>query len=544
MLEEMLAMPGTTAEPLDGFKVVGGTFWVSATDFKIVHRWSRSELIGYDESPEFALTVTGAAVAKERVCVIGTTEYVRKFGLVLRSTTKAKERWEWHRAHDISIGNEADTPERRINNRRNEILDRSPPTAMLWAQLTSAGHVSGDWDLECQIPDAVLERLAGDVTARRVNTISIGIEWVAGLVKHLLLGAGTTWGLFKLSDDGSPEPLWGHVTSITWTESAAHPSDRQIVSEKLGDVCEEWTKAFAKKCEEEKDQLWRRRTASVLGLMAKTITSNNADSAGNLSCKLDQASEFLQRLDEALHQQKGPFNDEKYFLWAHRNLGNLMRKSKPSRREHFADTIELSNLATEYLANPWLHNPYLDWVLVDSIAGASTVQSLEAYMNQKHGMSYALFEGVPWKMSLWKLVMWPLAFIAAWILPAIGFYYIAIDWSASAGIGMSLLYYGLGVLGLTRWVLFRLSHLLSSRPTPRQQLSRLIEEAERAYEFLAGPVLHVGTVRAAFERAAANGVNWNQQIFYILDRLAAQPPNLWENYIRRSGVEVHGWEFA
>ena len=117
-------MPNTP-EPFGGFEFTPRTFHVKATDFKIIRRWSRSRFIGGGEDPQFSLVITGSATAKDGVCVIGATDdVVREFRLVLLPDRNAKEKWEWHRAHDISVGDEPHTPERRIKNRRNEMLDQ------------------------------------------------------------------------------------------------------------------------------------------------------------------------------------------------------------------------------------------------------------------------------------------------------------------------------------------------------------------------------------------------------------------------------------
>jgi hypothetical protein len=67
--------------------------------------------------------------------------------------------------------------------------------------------------------------------------------------------------------------------------------------------------------------------------------------------------------------------------------------------------------------------------------------------------------------------------------------------------------------------------LLSGKATP----PRLFLEMHQVYATLTGPLLHVRTVRTAFERAAEKGVIWDPPIFYILDRLAKEEPEVWDN---------------
>jgi hypothetical protein len=61
-------------------------------------------------------------------------------------------------------------------------------------------------------------------------------------------------------------------------------------------------------------------------------------------------------------------------------------------------------------------------------------------------------------------------------------------------------------------------------------MRQLLDEMGRTYDLLAGPVMHVDKVRSAFERAMEKGVLWDQEVFYILDRLAKQSPEVWMNY--------------
>ena len=56
--------------------------------------------------------------------------------------------------------------------------------------------------------------------------MDIGIKWVAGLVEddHTPPAFPTTWGLYKMSEDKSPEPLYGHVISVGWKLVVIEPA--------------------------------------------------------------------------------------------------------------------------------------------------------------------------------------------------------------------------------------------------------------------------------------------------------------------------------
>jgi hypothetical protein len=233
------------------------------------------------------------------------------------------------------------------------------------------------------------------------------------------------------------------------------------------------------------------------------------------------------RLDEALHQNNGPFADE-VIVWWHRNLTDIYGKTKSFHRQNFIRLSQLSDVVTEYLATPWLHNPYLDWVMLDSMTSGQMVATVEYYMQQKHSMAYALSGGVAWKMLLWTLALRPLTFLFGWGLPAVLCYFIA-GWSVPVAIAVGVILYGFNTLMLALWLWSKLFSLFTGQRTHLQRAMQFITEMEDVYRWLAGPVMHVGTVRKAFERAAEKGVVWDQQVFCILDRLAESKPRVWSN---------------
>ena len=393
-----------------------------------------------------------------------------------------------------------------------------------------------------------------DLTVQLIDTVSVGIEWTFGLIeadagdmelwrtlseepgKDPVYGSHMpqTWGMFKLSEDKSPEPLWGHVTSLHWLPATETTIPQRPANEKLVQVREDWIKSFTT-LRKEKGEAWMNRSAVAIAAEAMSIAEwhdKHEESPHNLGVRLDRAQEIIQQLDEALHSEEGPFTGERYSLWEHRPLGEIYRTTKPFHRENFMDLSTLGNIVTDYLAKPWLQSLFLDWLLLDAMTSGKIVGTLELYMKEKHGMAYALFDGVTWKMFLWKLVLKPLTFLLGWALPAAICYLLA-RWSLPVAIAVGVIWYGVNLLVLLRWLWSKLSHLFTGKQTHLQEMTQLIGKMEEAYKWLAGPVLHVGTIRAAFERAAARGVIWDQQIFYILDRLAQQNPQIWDNRVRQ-----------
>ena len=94
-----------------------------------------------------------------------------------------------------------------------------PPTATLFSlEADRELGIEEGWVIECTIPREVRDQLVQDILAGKANEISVGIKWLSGLVrdKHAPPSVTTTWGLFRTEADSSPEPLQGHVESLTW----------------------------------------------------------------------------------------------------------------------------------------------------------------------------------------------------------------------------------------------------------------------------------------------------------------------------------------
>ena len=531
-----------TQQPFEDFHFSTRNFRVTGSRLQIIRTWQRLPRLGQDETRELSAAICGVAVGDDNeVRVIGTAERATEFSLTIRAECDAKRSWDDIKALNLLADGDrhSDTPERRVRNEQYELLNKAPPTATLFVTYADKDlGTQGGWSIECEIPQQIFEHLVSDLSEHRANEVTIDIGWVAGLARNNLfpsMSTATTWGLFKLSErDYSPEPLQGHVSLIRWDISTEIRKPFQFrVKEVLEDAREDWAKSFDKLCDERREP-GTVRFSPVLRELAMSITKwcdKEGESVNQLQWRLVSAYEFMQRLDQALHQKNGPFDIEKTSVWQHRQLGKILRETKPSQRENFVEMGDLGPLATEYITNSYLHHPYLDWLFLDAMTSGAIIVGLEPYMRERHGMAYDLFEGVRWKMLIWKLVVWPLSFVVGWALPAL-VWYLLNRWSMPFALAIGAIWYGFNFFMLARWLWFKISHLISGKPTSVQRMADLTEEAELVYALLAGPVLHVREMRSAFERAAARGVKWDARIFYILDRLAQRPPQIWENQLR------------
>ena len=77
-------------------------------------------------------------------------------------------------------------------------------------------------DAEPQLADFGYARKTFSVMAPNSRSgargVGFAVSWVVGLVEDPFaqFGQPTTWGLFKLSENELPEPLYGHVERLDW----------------------------------------------------------------------------------------------------------------------------------------------------------------------------------------------------------------------------------------------------------------------------------------------------------------------------------------
>jgi acyl carrier protein len=148
------------------------------------------------------------------------------FDVNLRSSQNAKTEHEWIKAHE-SRDDGPDTWERRRRKLRDETLNESPPTAVL-----SVG--SGWRDIECERDPSLLQQLADEVLAGRVDQVTMRIKWVDGLAKKGSPGK-TLW----LQPYPASDPIHGHVTHPAMNDIATtNVNDRSRMNDRLTSIWE------------------------------------------------------------------------------------------------------------------------------------------------------------------------------------------------------------------------------------------------------------------------------------------------------------------
>ncbi len=216
---------GESTESFGGFGFAIRTFWLKATELRIGRKWFREDI--EDGAAKFDFEIGGKARSKDAVVIIGETKSTNDFHFHLNADDPAKS-WARVKEIDIAVGwnfEDESTPERRLKKHIYEKLDQAPPTATLfWYETDWEIGIKESWVIECTIPKEVRDQLVQDILAGKANEISVEIDWECGLVydKHAPPSVPTAWGLFRTEADGEPEPLHGHVESLTWELRLPH----------------------------------------------------------------------------------------------------------------------------------------------------------------------------------------------------------------------------------------------------------------------------------------------------------------------------------
>jgi hypothetical protein len=287
----------------------------------------------------------------------------------------------------------------------------------------------------------------------------------------------------------------------------------------------EWERARARWIQAYRSSLTKSdvRIAGAVERCVANVAAYGAKKGSVGNSRFDQAERFVSQLDSELRRWQGsPFKDDKA-LWRHIDFRDFLKKTSVGQREQF---FELDESVDEYISNPALQDDYFDWVLLDVIVAQKLAILFDGFMRQKHGGLYSVVGAVRWKLLLGKFITVPLSIAFGWVLPAVGFYFIA-KWNLWVGVALAAVYYGFSALLLLRWLWLRGIAILTGVPSPTRRLLAQMEEVEQTYQLLAGQLLHVGRLQKAIDRTIDKGVMWNPAVFYILDAVSARNPQPW-----------------
>lgn len=379
------------------------------------------------------------------------------------------------------------------------------------------------------------ERLA------RPNLIPVLRATVSAFKQHRDWGFDRRTKVF-LEPDSSAK-----IVRASFSLSDANPQQQvpEILSnDSLVQEYKHWISALKKQVTEGggKEE-WQRcaQTYDDVGYSVAQWCAANNKSPKETKAHLANAERFLRKLDETIHD-KDYTSEKGRAIWQHvHNFKSFIQSIKPNRRDEFGEDSRFSEALDEYIHRSSLQSDHLDWLMLDLLLIVQCSSVYHAYMQLAHGAGFVLFGGVRWKMFLWKLFMRPIGFVAGWILPAVGFYYLA-RWSEGLGVGLAVLYYGASVGMLLYGIWLRIVAMLNSMPNPKRVLLNRINQFDKIYPLLAAPTMHLETFRRAFDHAQDNGANFDQRLFYILDRVHARSPHMWRTGTRGGYYQHFSYE--
>jgi len=385
-----------------------------------------------------------------------------------------------------------------------------------------------------------MERLHAEMISRPNATLKIKFELQAFYMPSEL---GDTWGSFEWN---RPSIYLEPSTSAPIRQlnlELSGPKNLSATPEEIWRAHTEWEDEFRAKHEEvdgrigpsdtaliEENEGFKRRESTIIraahDIAARHIEQGEDTEA--LKRRLSAMENLVEELDAEIHEAYGPFKHKEYLVWKHLEVGALYQAATPRKLNNFVENGRFDVFLSQYFQSHQgrLQVGYLDWLFIDLFAARKLVAVMEEWMKLRHGIAYELFEGRYWKMLVWKIVMWPLGFFIGWILPAIGFLYLA-ESHEILGFGLLTLYYGFGFIQLVRLVMSHFTRIRYGLKSPKGAVMYQLEQIEKVYQLLSTPVLYAPIILDAFKRSAEAGVLWDPHIFYLLENVIKRDEKMW-----------------
>jgi hypothetical protein len=219
-------------------------------------------------------------------------------------------------------------------------------------------------------------------------------------------------------------------------------------------------------------------------------------------------------------------------LWdhlGHARLTYFLRTATPDELARAIGTDAVKEVANTYIARPWMQNPHLDWVFLETLLLGENLAFRDHVMKQRYGLSYALY-GTGWKAQAFRLVTKPLSFALNWLLPGALLLWLGEQHPLTA-FCCAVAYYGLNLFLLASFVVARIRYRLREGAFPARKPGELLGMMHAAYEQMAEEVIHVASLQAAIATAREKGAVWPAQVYVILDAVAARSPSGWNRSV-------------
>jgi hypothetical protein len=189
----------------------------------------------------------------------------------------------------------------------------------------------------------------------------------------------------------------------------------------------------------------------------------------------------------------------------------LYRNANLKEVEHFLENTSFDSILSEYFHahQGKLQGGYLDWLFIDLFAARKAFALMKDGKRSWHNLAYNLFNSLDWKMILWVVVTWLL---------------IAQDQKELDRLPTTLIFLiATTVVCFVLMKLERITPILSELKLNKHQL----EQVDKVYQLLSGPVLYAPLIMDAFKKTAEAGVMWDHRIFYLLENVIKRDEKPW-----------------
>lgn len=259
---------------------------------------------------------------------------------------------------------------------------------------------------------------------------------------------------------------------------------------------------------------------------------------GDILTTIADASENRSYLYENVRPKEEITRQGYRSIWTRKNPQIAFNEGTESE-SYFDNILEVREMAANYLQNPYLQSPTLDWVILDILATGELCQFGEAvkktplgHKSDEYNMHYRYYEmnGNLLKMNKFdwgafsKTVLTKIGILVLPIFLIIALF--EIEWNIAAYITASL--YGISMACYFIFKTFRGAKLifrfLTGQPNPLYKQLYLWEKMYEVWRSMEGDIVSPKNIRKAMEESAGDGAVWDQAMWGIVDRAIASNP--------------------
>ena len=243
------------------------------------------------------------------------------------------------------------------------------------------------------------------------------------------------------------------------------------------------------------------------------------------------ANRFWSEGEKPTENEQKIINKAKATIWRRRDPKRSFQEGFESEHYTAFDQNEFHSTVANYLKEPWLRHPVLDWILVDMMVSRELSTFGEHLKHQSlYDARYFETKGnllkirtVHWKAVGTKLLRW-------FALP-IGAIYIAYQLGYEvAGNVLTGLYIAAIVFALAFKIfrlLVRIGYAVAGKTDPRAKPFVLWEEMYGVWKLLEGPTVNPTLVREMMVKTRDRGAVWDVPVWSIIDRVIQHDSAVW-----------------